>query len=441
MKTNDPEAAASAEEDRALVERAQNGDRSAIASLFSRFWRAARAAALGVTGDWAAAEDAASEGFRQALMSLSSLENPDRFAAWLRTIVIRQARSAMLQKRPGASVHEAELAGQLRDPHEHPGETFARRQLADLVQQALQQLPPPLRETIALHYFEGYAPAAAARFLGIPDGTFRRRLHDGHAQLRRIVEKLIHDRSSSHMNNEEQSLARLKTMLGRDEDVPQALRETLALRPTPPELLNLIRDRLTHPAGPADLIRAAAAQVSGAGPSDPAIVARIRHALPGFEEWNLDTGEAAARFFAPGHHSYQSRVRSILPPGFAEGRPGAFLRTTRAILHPNQEIRITNALDLTWMVASPLELHSVQETLERLCATVFPGAPLRFSSFDAAEPRFRSALQLHFEGVPERAALGGVLTEWPGCPAGVGAASVRLFLEPWAIVAERTTRQ
>src|SRR5215468_55201 len=78
--------------DQELVERGRLGDGAAIGQLFSRYWRAARAAAFGVSGEFAAAEDAAAEGFRQALAGLDKLRDPSRFGPWLRTIVIRQAR-------------------------------------------------------------------------------------------------------------------------------------------------------------------------------------------------------------------------------------------------------------------------------------------------------------------------------------------------------------
>jgi pectate disaccharide-lyase len=78
--------------DRELVELARHGDVAAVGELFLRYWRAARAAAFGVTGDFASAEDAAAEAFTHALTGLTSLRDPDRFGAWLRTIVVRKAR-------------------------------------------------------------------------------------------------------------------------------------------------------------------------------------------------------------------------------------------------------------------------------------------------------------------------------------------------------------
>ena len=52
------------------IERAGEGEPAAVAELFRCYWRAARAAAFGVTGDFALAEDAASEAFYAAIESL-----------------------------------------------------------------------------------------------------------------------------------------------------------------------------------------------------------------------------------------------------------------------------------------------------------------------------------------------------------------------------------
>jgi hypothetical protein len=97
-----------------------------------------------------------------------------------------------------------------------------------------------------------------------------------------------------------------------------------------------------------------------------------------------------------------------------------------------EERQINDVLDLTWMAAGPIELRSVQDLLERLTATILPGAPVRFANYD--EPRYRSALQLQVGDASAPAAIGGVLAEWPGRPLGVDAAHLRIFLEPWATV-------
>ncbi len=421
--------------DRMLVELAQQGDRAAIGELFSRYWRAARAAAFGVTGEFGSAEDAAAEGFVEALAGIHSLRNPDRFGAWLRTIVVRKARAG-LQDRHATDIP----ADNHPDRNERPDNTLERRELEALIQFAIRELPEPLREAVALFYFEGYDTDAAAWFLDVPPGTLRRRLHDGRKHLRSAVEQLL--QGGTPMNDaRNRRIERFQRLLD-DDKVYEALRESLALRPPPHELIDRFMRRQTAPAG---FFRETAHQL--VRPSDRAgdpghpvgsIAIAIQRALPHFHVWSLDAGEAAARLLTF-TGEYQDRLRAVLPPGFAEGRPGAFVRATRALLvldenggvrsiyehlqgSPNEEafksagqqMRMSDVLDLTWMATGVVELRAVQELLAGLISTVLPSTRARFSSYD--EPRYRAALQLHLDEVAARAASGGVLTEWPGRP-------------------------
>ena len=459
------------EHDRTLVERARQGDRAAIGELFSRYWRAARAAAFGVTGDIASAEDAAADAFRQAWVGIESLRDPDRFGPWLRTIVVRQARLAL-----GAPRLAPDLPlDALPDPNELPDAMLAQAEMSALIQRLVRDLPPGLREAVSLFYFEGYDSDDAARFLEIPAGTFRRRLHEGRKRLRRAADRI--GKGSRRMNDErEREIERLKRSIdsaddGDAEPLYRALRSALALRPAPSDLIDDLIRRQRESAPPSEsngggkdfraLARDTAYQF--ARPSERAtdpnhavgsVAAAIRRALPDFQEWALDVGDAAAHYFTfTGEH--RERLRAVMPPGFAEGRPGAFVRATRALLFPGEHgavratyqllqdsvdqdafragmmsARISDALDLIWMVAGSLELRAVQELLERVSADVLPGAAVRFAPCD--EPRYRSALQLRLGDSPAAAAMGGVLAEWPGRPQSVDAAHLRIFLEPWA---------
>jgi len=338
------------------------------------------------------------------------------------------------------------------DPGDRPDEQLARRELAEVLHEAIRQLPEALCEVIALHYFAGYSPADAAFFLDLPAGTFRRRLHDGRNRLRSSVEQILNGRKP--MNEAQQpNVERLKSMITGG-PIEQAMREIFALRPPPEELLDLLRKRRSGSSDGEQMARRAASIIESVSSctSDPdhpmgAMALAVRHALPEFREWKLSLGASVTHLFGEGE--YRDRLREILPPGFAEGNPGAFVRATRGLVHIAMadraqtvhellqsssggppRIRISEVLDLTWMVREPLELRSVQEMIERLSAAVLPKTQACFSSYQ--EPRYRAAFQLDFVGIQDRAAVGGVLAEWPGRPIGVGAAYVRIFLEPWA---------
>ena len=414
---------------------------------------------------------AAAEAFRQTLVSIYSLHNPDRFAPWLRTIVLRKARVLRNHRQT-----ESSLATVMPDPGHGPDDELAELQLRAVVQRAVSELPGRLREVVSLFYFEGYEPSTAARFLDIPDGTFRRRMHEGRKRLRKAIEHILQE--GAFMNEERNlKIGRIRKFIENPDDTDgesfyQVVRESLALRPVPKQLIGLFyskaqlgedsQEAVAAGAESGDRVRKLAQRITGpsARASDPShpvgrVVVLVQQALPDFQDWAPDVGEALASF-ATNTGGLEHR-KARWPPGFSEGRPGAFLYVTRTLVFRSasgaegttyqllkdsadsqtfraglQSARLTDVLDLTWMVAGPLELRSVQELLERLTSDVLPGTPVRFTSYD--EPRYRSALQLRIADMPAPAATGGVLVEWSGCPRGVDAAHLRIFLEPWATV-------
>src|SRR6478672_8746214 len=115
--------------DRELVEMARRGDNAAMAELFSRYWRAVRAAAFGITGEFASAEDAAAEAFKEALVSIGSLRDPDRFGPWLRTIAVRKAMHAIQKQSAGLET----VIQQENEATERSDIAFERHQLAELI--------------------------------------------------------------------------------------------------------------------------------------------------------------------------------------------------------------------------------------------------------------------------------------------------------------------
>jgi RNA polymerase sigma factor (sigma-70 family) len=285
-----------------------------------------------VTGEFASAEDAAAEGFRQALAGLDALRDPNRFGPWLRTIVVRKARLGLRSRATTDALVE-----DLPDSNERPDSALERLELAVLIQRSVRQLPDGLREAVSIFYIEGYDSDAAARFLDIPAGTFRRRLHEGRKRLRSAAKQIL--QGSKSMNQErEREIEKVKSLIDNADGAPEplfeAFRGALALRPAAPELIELIRRQMesaNKPDGPeapqapegmpggkdfkerARLMAQRFGTPSGRA-SDPnhpvgSVAAAIRQALPQFQDWPLDLGEAAARFFSStGEH--RSRLRA-----------------------------------------------------------------------------------------------------------------------------------
>ena len=444
------------------VKQAKRGDAAAIAELYRRYWRAARAAAYGATGDLALAEDAASEAFCAALESLSSLCDPQRFGPWLRTIVVRTAKRLATARHKR---NQLERRGLPNPETDAPTARLEQQELAALIQEAVGSLPAMLREALSLFYFEDYSVGDAARFLDVPDGTFKRRLHDARQRLRDAAEQIL--KGSKPMDpKREQILQHIRDFAekgGDTEAFVQIMRQAWTLRPLPWELLRKVRQqhwgrmaaKLKEDEGKVQQFRRLMKQWSGPSeraqnPDDPvgAAARALRAALPEFQTWQIDASAIAESLLAGGASLH-------LPPGFAEGEPGSYLRATRGLVllkpdgsiqttadlvkepppkdpaqRPERDTRISDVLDLTWMRREPIELRSVEELLRRLVEAVVPDTPASFHSHD--EPQFRSALRLQLSDIRVPAALGGVYYPWPEIPEGTGTAYVRIHLEPWA---------
>lgn len=173
--------------DAALVLRARAGQAPALAELFRRWFRAARASAFAASGDALGAEDAAIEAMEIAFGRLDALEDPAAFGPWLRTIARRRARAA---RQAPASANDLD---DVASPHD-PARDLEQAERRALVRLAIDALPDLLREALVVHALEGYPLADAARFLDVPEGTLKRRLFDARAALARTLAHRVEGR-------------------------------------------------------------------------------------------------------------------------------------------------------------------------------------------------------------------------------------------------------
>jgi len=436
-----------------------------VAELYRRYWRAARAAAYGITADFALAEDAASEAFCAALAGLGDLRDPQRFGPWLHTIVVRTARRLAAARSRENKAEKQRSAGAKTHP---PSDSAEQRELAALLREAVDRLPDILREAVCLFYFEGYNIDEAALFLDVPAGTFKRRLHDARQRLRDTAQQILEGRRP--MSPERDAvLQQLRNYLDQGGDAEAfcgVLRQAYSLRPPPLELIHKIlkqhwgraRSQLEQDNEKERWFREMMARWYGPSeraqdPNHPvgAVARAIQAALPEFELWQVDAATATESILKDTHEP--------LPPGFAQGKAVSYVRPTRGIVllrpdgsmltqpellrsKPNggsaapkvedQEMRISDVLDLTWMRPEAIELRSVEELLRRLVEAVLPGTPARFGSHE--DPRCRCALRLELGDVLLPGAVGGVHYPWPGSPPETSTAHARIFLETWATV-------
>lgn len=449
------------------IKQAGRGEPAAIAELFGRYWRAFRATAYGVTGDLTLAEDAAAEAFYAAVENLDKLKHTQRFGPWLHTIVVRTARRHKAAK-PKTS------AAELEHLVVEPDARLEQQELALLTHEAVAGLSATLREAISLFYFEGYSIKEAAHFLDVPEGTLKRRLHEGRQRLRSVAERILE--GTKPMNEKrEQILLQLSEAANEgihSETFFQIARQALRLRPVPNELMKEImrkhlaakRAKTSFPPEKKRFIRDKVSRIYGPSERmlDPnhsvgAVANAIRAALPEFQQWQIDWSAIDFSTMLRGFSEGDERALSFLsPPDFTEGTIGSYISAMRVLLLQDEDgslctpyelmqkkdtmeamrkqirrgKRLSDTLQLLWKDSEPMELRTVEKLLLDLSQTIVPETPVRFVAYE--DPRYRAAVRMHTGDNTIPAAIGGALNSSAGLPDGFSAASVVLFLEPWA---------
>jgi RNA polymerase sigma factor (sigma-70 family) len=177
-------------DDAEWVQRAQRGDVDAYEELVRRYQGIAHRTAYLITGDAAAAEDAAQTGFVKAYYALPRFRRGALFKPWLLKIVANEARNQNRSagRRAGLALR---LAGDRPREDAAPSPEAAvlalepRRELLD----AVNSLSRKHREVIALRYFLDLSEAETAEVLGCAPGTVKSRLARALGRLRPLLEE------------------------------------------------------------------------------------------------------------------------------------------------------------------------------------------------------------------------------------------------------------
>jgi RNA polymerase sigma factor (sigma-70 family) len=129
-------------------------------------------------------EDAVQDTWVAALRRPPSAEAP--LAGWARTVVRHQLLNRL---RSDNRRRSREARTPLADPPPDPDELLARRQIHEILVEAVTELAEPYRRTVVLRYFEGLSSAEIAARMNVPPATARGRLKTALGLLREALER------------------------------------------------------------------------------------------------------------------------------------------------------------------------------------------------------------------------------------------------------------
>ena len=174
--------------DEVLVVAAILGDLVAFDELASRYRAAVVRVAQSIVGR-EEAEDVAQDALLLAFKALPSLEEPNKFAAWLSAIT--RHRALRIGKREKAQkARRVEMDELLLEKLDALARPLLNENENEELQLALKHVPEDYALALKLRFLDEMSVKRIAAFLGVPLSTIKWRLHRGKQLLREQLESL-----------------------------------------------------------------------------------------------------------------------------------------------------------------------------------------------------------------------------------------------------------
>jgi RNA polymerase sigma-70 factor (ECF subfamily) len=169
------------DEDRALVSAVVSGDTAAFAGLVSRWQTPLVNLAWRFCRDRGRAEEMAQEAFLRAFRNLAQWRGEAAFSTWLFALAMNVYRTEL--RRIPATMQSLDEIAEPADAADTEADLDTERRDEGL-RRAVLALPEKYRDAVLLFYFHDQDIPAAARTLGVPEGTVKARLFRGRELLR-----------------------------------------------------------------------------------------------------------------------------------------------------------------------------------------------------------------------------------------------------------------
>jgi RNA polymerase sigma-70 factor (ECF subfamily) len=177
---------------KAFLKRLQTGDPLAFAQLVEENHGQVYNLALRMLGDPQEAEDVLQETFLSAYKALPGFEGRSSLSTWLYRIASNASLMRLRRKQPDTiSVDEPltldagnSLPRQLVDWSNLPEEELLSSESRQAMDEAVSELPEPLRIVFILRDLQGLSTAETGEVLGLSEGAVKTRLHRARLWLR-----------------------------------------------------------------------------------------------------------------------------------------------------------------------------------------------------------------------------------------------------------------
>lgn len=200
-----PLAEKAANSDALLVERTVAGDQKAFELLVIKYQRRIQRLIGRMVRDVDLVEDIAQETFIRAYRALAQFRGEAQFYTWLYRIAINTAKKALMDLKRNPTVSENYYKSDEDDEtsrvenelttSETPEAVLASKEIAEIINAAMQALPEELREAITLREIEGLSYEEISEAMNCPIGTVRSRIFRAREAISAKVKPLLENQT------------------------------------------------------------------------------------------------------------------------------------------------------------------------------------------------------------------------------------------------------
>lgn len=172
--------------DSELVERMRASDPDALRAIVERYQDRIFALIFGIVRDRHEVEDVAQEVFMKVFTRIDAFDGRSRFYTWLYRVAANTAKDHVKKRarRPAVALDEE---SRVESPGRGPFESAERAEARRKVREAIDELPLPYREVLALRELDGLSYNEIAAVLRVSLGTVESRLHRARSRLKEVL--------------------------------------------------------------------------------------------------------------------------------------------------------------------------------------------------------------------------------------------------------------
>jgi RNA polymerase sigma-70 factor (ECF subfamily) len=195
----------SGDSDALLVERTVAGDQKAFELLVIKYERRIQRLIGRMVRDVDLVEDIAQETFIRAYRALAQFRGDAQFYTWLYRIAVNTAKKFLMDLKRNPTVsenyfkstddHETLRVEKEPTSPETPEALLASKEIAEMVNTALDALPEELRQAITLREIEGLTYEEIADAMNCPIGTVRSRIFRAREAISLKIKPMLENQS------------------------------------------------------------------------------------------------------------------------------------------------------------------------------------------------------------------------------------------------------